>query len=100
MHLLWALAMTRQYIVGELSSLLGDLQPAPREWVAAVGALRREVESAPLSMLPELAQKALSLTDMVCWAALEHGQASAFLGYAKTAVALREFAENAGLLRP
>ena len=90
--------MTQQYIVGQFSSLLGDLQPAPDEWVAAVDELRREVESSPLYVLPKLAHEALSLTDVVCWSALEQGQVSAFEGYAKAAVALREFTENAGLL--
>jgi hypothetical protein len=91
--------MTQQYIVGQFSSLLGDLQPAPDEWVAAVDALRREVESSPLCMLPKLAYEAMSLTDLVCWSALEQGQVSAFTRYAETAVALGEFTENAGLLR-
>lgn len=91
--------MTQQYIVGEFSSLLGELQPAPREWVAVVCELRRAVESSPVVALPALAQEALTLTDSICWAALEQGQPGAFLGYAKTAVALREFAESAGLVR-
>jgi hypothetical protein len=91
--------MTQQYIVGQFSSLLGDLQPAPDEWVAAVDALRREVESSPLCMLPTLASEAVSLVDLVCWSALEQGQASAFTRSAETAVALGEFVENAGLLR-
>lgn len=95
---LWEPPMTQQYIVGEFSALLGDLQPAPGEWVAAIDDLRRAVESSPLPMFPALAHDALSLTDMVCWAALERGQVNAFVGYAKTAVALREFAENARLM--
>jgi hypothetical protein len=89
--------MTQQYIVGQFSSLLGELQPAPDEWAAAVDGLRHEVETSPLRALPKLADAALSLTDLLCWSALEHGQARAFLGYAQTAVALREFMENAGL---
>jgi hypothetical protein len=90
--------MTQQYIVGQFSSLLAELQPAPGEWVGAVGYLRREVELAPLPLLPELAHEAMNLTDMICWATLEQGDVSGFCRYAKTAVALREFSDNAGLL--
>ena len=57
--------MTQQYIVGEFSSLLAGLQPAPDEVLGdAVGNLRHEVEFGPLPMLPRLAQEALNLTDM------------------------------------
>jgi hypothetical protein len=90
--------MTQQYIVGEFSSLLAELQPVPGEWLAAVGDLRREVELAPLSELSRLACEALNLTDRICWAALEQGDMSGFCGHATTAVALREFTANAGLL--
>jgi hypothetical protein len=52
--------MTQQYIVGEFSSLLAGLQPAPDEVLGdAVGNLRREVEFGPLPMLPRLAREAL-----------------------------------------
>ncbi|HEY3073000.1 MAG TPA: hypothetical protein VGJ46_09285 [Candidatus Limnocylindrales bacterium] len=90
--------MTQQYIIGQFSSLLGDLQPAPAGWLAAVDDLRREVESSPLPMLPRLAHEAMDLTDMICWAAVEQGDVGGFCRYAETAVALREFTANAGLL--
>jgi hypothetical protein len=90
--------MTQQYLIGQFSSLLGDLQPAPSEWLAAVHDLRREVESSPLPMLPQLAHQAMDLTDMICWAALEQGDVGGFCRYAETAVAFREFTANAGLL--
>jgi hypothetical protein len=90
--------MTQQYIVGEFSSLLAELQPAPAGRVAAVHDLRRAVESAPLPMLSQLAHEALDLTDVICWAALEEGDVSGFRRYAKIAVALGEFTANTGLL--
>jgi hypothetical protein len=90
--------MTQQYIVGEFSSLLADLEPAPGECVAAVARLRREVEHAPVWGLGPLAHEAMSLTDVVCWAALEGGDENNFCRYAATAAALREFTGNAGLL--
>jgi hypothetical protein len=90
--------MTQQYLIGQFSSLLGDLQPAPSEWLAAVHALRREVESSPLPMLPQLAHEATDLTDTICWAALEQGDVGGFCRYAETAAAFREFTANADLL--
>jgi hypothetical protein len=91
--------MTQQYMVGEFSSLLAELQPVSRDWRAAVDELRREVEKSAVSGLPQLASEAMSLTDTICWAALEHGDTSGFYRYTTTAVALRDFTANAGLLR-
>jgi hypothetical protein len=90
--------MTQQYMVGEFSSLLAELQPVPGEWQAAVDELRRAVERSALSGLPRLASEAMELTDMICWAALERGDVSAFCRSATTAVTLRDFTANAGLL--
>jgi hypothetical protein len=85
-------------MVGEFSSLLAELQPVPGEWRAAVDELRREVERSALSRLPQLACETMDLTDMICWAALEQGDVSGFCRCATTAVALRDFTANAGLL--
>ena len=91
--------MTQQYIVGEFSSLLAGLQPAPDEVLGdAVGNLRREVELGPPPMLPRLAREALNLADRVCRAALEQGDADGFCGHLGTAIALRDFTVDAGLL--
>jgi len=90
--------MTHQYIVGEFSSLLGDLQRTPGGQLTAIRDLRREVECSSLQMLPGLARRALNLTDVVCWAALEQGDFGGFLDCARTAVALGEFMASARLL--
>jgi hypothetical protein len=91
--------VTQQYIVGELSSLLAVLESATEEFLgAAVASLRYEVEFSPLGMFPRLAQKALDLTDLICWSALEQGDTDAFRRSAQAADALREFAVAAGLL--
>ncbi len=91
--------MTQQYIVGELSSLLAGLQPAPGElFTSVVDDLRREVEVCPQAQLPWLAQEALTLADMICWVALEQGDTNGFCRHAGTAVALREFTVGASLL--
>jgi hypothetical protein len=90
--------MTQQYIVGQFSALLGELEPSLGEWSAAVRHLRREVESSPLRQLPELARKGLQLTDAMCWAALEHGDVGGFYRSATAAGALWDFTRNARLL--
>lgn len=90
--------MTQQYIVGELSSLLGDLQRAPGGELAAIRELRREVECSSLQLLPRLAREAVNLTDVICLAALEQGNVGGFRDCARTAVALGEFRDSARLL--
>jgi hypothetical protein len=90
--------MTQQYIIGQFSALLEELQPPPGERLAdAVHDLRRRVESSPLPMLPQLARQAMNLTDTICWAALERGDQNGFCRYATTAVALAEFTDSARL---
>ena len=91
--------MTQQYILGEFSSLLAELQPAPTCLLDdAVRDLRRGVEVSPLQMLPALAQEAMGLTDMICWSALDQGNVGGFCRYACTSVALRDFTVSASLL--
>jgi hypothetical protein len=91
--------MTQQYLIGQFSVLLEDLQPPPSERLAAsVHDLRRQVESSPLAMLPNLAREAMNLTDVICLAALERGDSQGFCRYAAGAFALWEFTDAAGLL--
>jgi len=79
--------------------LLGDLRPDPgAPFAGAVDDLRREVETGPRAQLPWLAQEALNLADMICWDALEQGDARGFSRCAHGAVALQEFASSANLL--
>jgi len=93
------LPMTQQYIIGEFSSWLAALQPVPDEVLGdALRGLRREVETGPLSVLPRLAQQAITLTDMICWDVLERGDVAEFRRQTATAAALREFAVSAHLL--
>jgi hypothetical protein len=91
--------VTQQYIIGEFSALLAGLEPTAEERLGEViGNLRREVEVSPLPLLPHLARQALSITDKVCWLALDQGDVRSFCGYAERASALREFAVTANLL--
>jgi hypothetical protein len=92
------LRVTQQCIIGQFSLLLEDLRPSVGGWLTVVQDLRREVESSPLTVLPRLAREALDLADVICWVALEQGDVSGFRDYAKAAVALGEFADNACLL--
>ena len=79
--------------------MLGDLERTAAEWQPAVHSLRLEVESSPLAMLPELADKATELIDTICWAALQRGDVTRFCSFAKATAALDEFIDSAGLLR-
>jgi hypothetical protein len=90
--------MTQQYIAGQFSLLLAELQPVSGVWRRRVDALRSDVEHAPLARLPDLAFEAMALTDRICWTALERGDMGDFCGVATTAVALADFAVNAGLV--
>jgi hypothetical protein len=91
--------LTQQYLIGQFSLLLGDLEAPPGELLTAVKALRREVERSPVSVLPRLARHAIGLTDAICWAALEQGDTSGFCDCAAAAAALGEFANSVDFLR-
>ena len=91
--------MTQQYLVGQFSALLADLERTAAEWQPAVHGLRRDVESSPVAMLPELADEVTELIDTICWAALERGDVPRFSSCAKAAAALGEFTDSAGFLR-
>jgi len=92
--------MTRQYIVGELSALIGDLYPISREELAAdVRNLRQRVEATQVGALGPLAAEAEAVADVTCWTSLEEGDAGAFSRQATAAALLHEFAVNANLLR-
>ena len=79
--------------------MLGDLERTAAEWQPAVHGLRREVESSPVAMLPELADKVTGLIDTICWAALQRGDVTRFCSCTKAAAALGEFIDSADLLR-
>jgi hypothetical protein len=90
--------MTQQYIVGQFSVLLAEMEPVPDEWRAPVRELRRKVETSPLPMLPRLAGEAMALIDRLCWVALEEGDEASFRRSAETGASLRDFTANAGLV--
>jgi hypothetical protein len=91
--------MTQQYLVGQFSALLGDLEGTAADWRRAVHRLRRDVErSHPRALVP-LADEVLMLSDTICWGRLEHGDVEGFRRCAEAAAALAEFIEAAGLSR-
>lgn len=94
------MAMTRQYLIGELSSVLGELQEEVTDPVSApkVAALRREVEVTAVGELARPVRRALELIDHLRREALDRGDAAAPGRLAEIAAELRAFAVCAGLL--
>ena len=92
--------MTQQYIAGELSLLLGELQAAMTDEasVVEIGHLRLRAETGPRSALASVAVRALEVADQLCWDSLTCGDAAAFMRQAGVCAELWEFAVCAGLL--
>ena len=92
--------MTQQYIAGELSLLLGELQATMTHEASAVevGRLRRRAETGSRSALASVAGRALEMADGLCWDSLTRGDAAAFIRQAAVCAELWEFAVCASLL--
>lgn len=93
--------MTQQYLVGELSSLLGELEAATAHGAAKtlVAGLRREAETAPLEALPSVAEHAIIAANGVCVRALDRGDTAALVREVAICRELWEFGLCAGLLQ-
>jgi len=92
--------MTQQYIAGELSLLLGQLQAVVSDDALAkeVGHLRREAESWPTRALGIVTRRAIELADEICWDSLSKGDASALIAQAPICAQLREFGICAAMI--
>jgi hypothetical protein len=92
--------MTQQYLAGELSVILGEIQAAATTEACArqVWDLRLEVESAPVTALPSAAARALALINSLCWESLTRGDTAAFAREAAICAELHEFGVCAHLL--
>ena len=92
--------MTQQYLAGELSSLLGELQTVANNGTSArdLARLRHEAETWPLPALSSVAVRALVLTDDLCWDSLTRSDAASFARQAALGAELHEFGVCAGLL--
>ncbi|MCX5604804.1 hypothetical protein OOK29_42425 [Streptomyces phaeochromogenes] len=93
-------AMTQQYLVGETSVLLAQLQASGADpmVVRELARLRREAESGPVSRLGSVALRALELTDELCRDSLRQGDVHAFVSQCACGADLREFCVCARLL--
>lgn len=93
--------MTQQYLLGELSVILGELQAVAASEAAERDAarLRREAERGPPAALASVATRALELTDGWCWHSLMRGDGATFARQAAICAELWEFAVCAGLVR-
>ncbi len=95
-----AMAMTQQYLAGELSLLLaqiGELATSPAG-AGAAALLRREAETLPPGALGPVATRGLQLIDELCWCSLAEGDVAVFERQAEVCARLFEFGVCADLL--
>jgi hypothetical protein len=92
--------MTDQYLAGELSLLLAQLQAVVTSQTAArdVARLRREAETRPPAALGSVVVRALCLVDGLCWDSLTRGDMPAFTCLVTAGADLRQFGVCASLL--
>ncbi len=93
--------MTQQYVIGELSARLGELQAVAtdQERAREVACLRSEAERVPPAALGSVVIRALGLGDRLCWESLKCGDALAFRHEAAICAGLWEFGICARLAR-
>ena len=93
--------MTRQYLAGELSVLLGHLQAAATTEAATRDAwsLRHSAETEPIPVLRSVTVRALTLAEALCWDSLNRGDTAAFTRQAAVCAELHEFGVCACLLK-
>jgi hypothetical protein len=91
--------MTVQYLIGELSIRLEQLQAAAGQGTARdIASLRYQVETGPASRLPAATSRALILADQICWDSLNCGDTASFTRQAAISADLRLFGISARLL--
>lgn len=93
--------MTQEYLAGELSLLLGQLQSAVTTETSAaqVVRLRLQGESGPRSALTSATVDALGVCDLACWESLTRGDVAAFARQSAVCAELWEFGVCSGLIR-
>lgn len=92
--------MTQQYLVGELSLILGELQAATTTEAAVreVARLRQEAETTRPAALAPVLKHAVNLTNRVCWDTLKRGDVATFVRELAISAELWELGVCAGLL--
>jgi hypothetical protein len=84
--------MTQEYLIGELSVRLGELQAgAAQDTARELAAIRQQVEAGPPQGLSAAAMQALTLADRLCWDSLRAGDMAAFSRHAEISADLRLF---------
>jgi hypothetical protein len=84
--------MTQDYLIGELSVRLGELEAGAADDAAKeLAALRQQVEAGPPQGLSAAARQALTLADRLCWDSLRGGDVAAFSRQAEISADLRLF---------
>ena len=93
--------MTRQYVAGELSVLLAHVQAVTTTEASERDAwsLRHAAETEPIPALGSVTERALALTEHLCWDSLSRGDTAAFTRQAAVCAELHEFGIYAGLLK-
>jgi hypothetical protein len=94
------MSMTRQYVAGELSVLVGHLQAVTTSEAAGRDAwsLRHAAENEPIPALGSVTVRALALAEGLCWDSLNRGDTEAFTRQARVCAELHDFGVCAGLL--
>jgi hypothetical protein len=95
-----AMGMTRQYVAGELSVLLGHLQAVTTSEASGREAwsLRDAAETKPVLALGPVTVRALALAEGLCWDSLNGGDAGSFSRQAAVCAELHDFGVCSGLL--
>jgi hypothetical protein len=93
------MAMTRQYLAGELSLLLAQVQAVTMSEAAGrqAWALRRAAETEPIQGLRSVTACALAFTEGLCWDSLARGDALSFSRQAVVCAELHDFGVCAGM---
>ena len=94
------MAVTQQYLAGELSVLLERVQAVTTTEAAGRDAwsLREAAETVPVQALGWVTVRGLALTERLCWDSLNRGDTATFTRQAAVGAALREFGVCAGFL--
>lgn len=90
--------MTCQYLIGELSVRLQELQALAGPAESEVARLRAEVEACPVSDLGYLSLRAVALADGLCWVSVARDDMAAFDAQSRMVAELRQFAVGTRLL--
>jgi hypothetical protein len=90
--------VNREYLIGELSVRLEQLQAVAPVAARDVADLRRQVENRPVAWLRAELTRALGLADQACRDSLDRGDAAAFACQAAIGADLRLFGTCACLL--